>query len=168
VPRNLEIKVPVPSFHAALLACRKIKARKVGTLRQTDTYFNVRKGRLKLREIDGKKFELIYYKRANRNGSRYSNYTVVSMNEPTAIRSVCTSLFGVRVIVRKNRLLYLHKNARIHLDTVIGLGKFIEFEVLVKDGCQQARQLMESLIREFGVGRRSGIPGSYEDLMSAK
>jgi adenylate cyclase class 2 len=168
MPRNLEIKASIPSLRTALSICRRIGARRTELLRQTDTYFDVEKGRLKLREINGKKFELIYYERANHRGSRYSDYTIVSVDEPAAMKSICISLFGVKLIVRKNRILFLYRNARIHLDRVRDLGTFIEFEVLVKQGQRQARQLMEYLILEFGVSKKSSIAGSYEDLLYKK
>ena len=168
MPKNLEIKASLPSIRTALATCRRIGARRAGTLLQTDTYFKVTKGRLKLREINDKKFELIYYVRANQRGSRYSDYTVVPVEQPGPTKPVCSSIFGVNVVVRKSRTLFLYRNARIHLDRVRGLGTFIEFEVLVGRGRKQAAQLMDYLVREFGISRRSGIAGSYEDLLSLK
>ena len=49
------------------------------------------------------------------------------------------------MVVEKKRRLFLYKNSRIHLDEVRGLGTFIEFEVLVKHGKQQAQKLLELL-----------------------
>ena len=41
---------------------------------------------------------------------------------------------GIRTVVRKQRTVYLHKNVRIHLDAVDGLGTFLEFEAVMPDG----------------------------------
>lgn len=168
MPKNLEIKAIVPSFDTTLAACRRLGAKKAGMLRQTDTYFAVKKGRLKLREINGREFELIYYERVDRKGSRYSNYVTVPLDEPEAMKRVCTTLFGVRAVVRKERMLYLYRNARIHLDRVEGLGSFVEFEVLVKRGKEQSGTLMDLLVRECGIAARATIAGSYVDLLSRK
>ena len=164
--RNLEIKASVPSLRFALAVSKRIRARRAGMLRQTDTYFNVTKGRLKLREVNGREFELIYYERFNRKGSRFSDYFIVPLQEPAVMRHMCSSLFGVKATVRKHRILFLYKNARIHLDRVKGLGSFIEFEVIVRKGKVQARQLMDFLVLEFGIARKSCIAGSYVDLLS--
>ena len=165
MPQNLEIKARLRSFDSALAACRRIKAIRKGVLKQTDTYFHLDRGRLKLREIDGKKFELIYYTRPTRKGSRYSKYVIIPLKEPKAMRSLLSSLLGVARVVTKSRILFLYKNARIHLDSVQGLGTFIEFEVLVKRGKRQARGLMEFLVLEFGLDNRSRVAGSYVDLL---
>jgi len=168
MPENLEVKASVSSLGSATATCRRIHARKVAILKQTDTYFHVHKGRLKLRENNKKKFELIYYLRDNTRGSRYSDYVVIPLEEPRMMKSVCTTLFGVSAIVKKSRVLYLYKNARIHLDTVRGLGLFVEFEVLVKHGKKQAKLLMDLLLREFGLTTQLTIPGSYADMLQMK
>lgn len=134
-------------------------------LKQVDTYFNAKSGRVKLREINGKGFELIYYKRADRQGSRYSDYVIVPLKEPKTMKSLCTALFGVETVVEKRRTLFLYKNARIHLDNVRTLGLFVEFEVLVNRGKRQAKQLMQFLVSEFGFDSGSSIAGSYVDLL---
>ncbi len=165
MPKNLELKASIPTLRSALSVCVRIRARKHSVLNQTDTYFKVKKGRLKLREINGKRFELIYYMRSNLRGSCYSDYVVVPVEEPKAIKTVCGILFGVKTVVKKSRILFLYKNARIHIDAVRGLGTFIEFEVLVHHGKRQARRLMDFLILEFGISKRRSIAGSYADLL---
>ncbi len=168
MPKNLEIKASIRSIQTALAICVRIGARRIETLKQTDTYFNVKKGRLKLREIDGKKSELIQYERINRKGRRYSDFVIVPLEKPTAMKVLCKLLLGVKAVVRKRRILFLYKNARIHVDSVKGLGSFVEIEVLVKRGKEQAQHLMDHLVLEFGISRQSSIAGSYVDLLSKK
>jgi predicted adenylyl cyclase CyaB len=79
-----------------------------------------------------------------------------------------TSLFGILAVVSKTRHLYLYKNARIHIDMVRGLGTFVEFEVLVKRGKQQARRLMRELTKVFSIAPRSTMGISYSDLLFKK
>jgi predicted adenylyl cyclase CyaB len=164
MPQNLEIKCAYPSVARARSIARRIGASSKGTLRQVDTYFKVRSGRLKLREINGRKFELIYYQRPNAKSTRYSNYIIVELEEPVAAKSLLRSLHGVSVVVRKNRGLFLYKNARIHIDSVERRGTYVEFEVLVKHGRRQARELMQFLMREFGIDRNKLVGGSYSDM----
>jgi hypothetical protein len=63
--RNIELKARCPDLARAAEAARKLGATRVGALRQHDTYFVVPTGRLKLREMDGKPAELVFYQRAN-------------------------------------------------------------------------------------------------------
>ena len=165
MPQNLEIKCTYTSLAKAKSIARRIGAISKGTLRQIDTYFNVESGRLKLREINGKQFELIYYHRPNAKSSRYSDYTIIKLEDPRAAKSLFRSLFGVSVVVRKNRGLFLYKNARIHIDSVERLGTFMEFEVIVTRGKRQARELMQLLTKEFGISQKMLLGGSYSDLI---
>ena len=164
MPQNLEIKCPYPSALKARRIARGLGAESQGILRQTDTYFDVKSGRLKLREINGKRFELIYYHRPNKRSTRYSNYKVIPVRNPQALKHLLGELFGVTTVVRKRRVLYLLKNARIHIDTVGGLGVFVEFEVIVNVGKRQAKKMMSYLMAEFGISNDMLIAGSYSDM----
>jgi adenylate cyclase, class 2 len=165
MPTNLEIKAKYPSLVRARKISRALGARFVGTLNQTDTYFKVKQGRLKLREINGKELELIYYLRANNRASRYSEYTVLELQKKEATKRVLNALFETMVVVKKKRELFLYKNSRIHVDSVVGLGGFVEFEVLVVEGKRQARQLMLFLRSKFGIDSSMLIAGSYSDML---
>ncbi len=165
---NLELKAHYPSAARAARLCVHCGAHPQGVLRQTDTYFRIQGGRLKLREINDREFELIYYRRKNRQGRRYSEFVVVPLKDANPMRDVCAAIFGVRVVVRKKRLLFLYRNARIHIDSVQGLGTFIEFEVIVNRGRKQAGQLMTFLISEFGIRSKEMIGGSYADMLARR
>lgn len=164
MPRNLELKATCSSLSAARNVARRIGAKYAGKMRQTDTYYRVRSGRLKLREIDGKRSELICYERPSRRRSRYSNYVVIPLEKARPVQDVLRAVLGESIVVRKERTLFLYKNSRIHLDRVRGLGSFIEFEVLVKNRNKQAEGLMRFLRKEFGIRKNSLIAGSYSDL----
>jgi predicted adenylyl cyclase CyaB len=165
MPQNLEIKCRYPSAAKARERAKALGASARGILRQTDTYFKVDSGRLKLREINGKQFELIYYRRPDSKSTRYSDYSIISLPEARSAKSLFRSHFGVTVVVRKKRTLFLYKNARIHIDTVAGLGTFVEFEVVVTKGKRQAQELMNVLLQQFGIVPSMLIGGSYSDMI---
>jgi predicted adenylyl cyclase CyaB len=165
MPKNLEIKSKYASASKAMAIARKIGASSQGTLSQTDTYFKVKSGRLKLREIDGRRFELIYYHRPNTRSSRFSDYTIIPVQDPRPVKAVLASVLGLAVVVRKKRTLFLLKNARIHIDSVHGLGVFIEFEVVVKRGKEQAKKLMRFLRKQFAIEKKMVLGGSYSDMI---
>ena len=58
--KNIEIKVKVPNHKLVFKLLKNNKAKKIGILNQVDTYFNCPNGRLKLREINSKNYELIF------------------------------------------------------------------------------------------------------------
>ena len=143
----------------------RLGAERQGTLKQIDTYFKVAKGRLKIREINGTESELIFYRREDLKGTRYSDYSIVPLEEAEPMKEVCRKIFGVRVVVKKKRLLFLYQNARIHVDEVDRLGTFVEFEVIVNRGRNQARRLMSFLVAEFEITAGAMIGKSYSDLI---
>ncbi|MEX2116817.1 MAG: class IV adenylate cyclase [Bacteroidota bacterium] len=165
MPRNLELKAPLPSLRTGAAIARSLRARNKGLLYHIDTYFTFPVGRLKLREFRDGHGELISYARSDRKGARISRYTIMLVRYPREIRKVLRRLFGVQVVVRKRRRLYTMKNARIHLDQVSGLGSFVEFEVIVRYGLPQAKRLMNVLKTAFSVRDRDCIGTSYSTML---
>ena len=164
MPQNLELKARIASVSNAVRVVHRLKAQRKGVLRQRDIYFKVSRGRLKLRTINNRSAELIFYKRPNKKGCRYSEYFILPVSNAKLTNELCSAAFGQKVIVDKKRRLFLFKNSRIHLDEVHGLGTFVEFEVLVKHGKRQAQKLLELLSVEFGIQRTATIAVSYSDL----
>jgi predicted adenylyl cyclase CyaB len=62
---------------------------------------------------------------------------------------------------------FLVENVRVHLDEVVGLGTFLEFEAVLGTECDDARgrELVERLCREFDISAGNLVPGSYSELV---
>jgi predicted adenylyl cyclase CyaB len=164
MPQNLEIKARIPSLSDAENSARRLPAKWEGVLKQRDTYFAVPNGRLKLREIEGKQSELIFYDRPEADSQRWSTYTIYPTSDPGRLLTVLQSAFTIRGIVEKERTLYLYENARIHLDAVRHLGSFLEFEVIVGSSREQAGELMMELRAAFSITEATIIRCSYIDF----
>jgi homotetrameric cytidine deaminase len=98
-------------------------------LRQKDTYFAAREGRLKLREEDDGA-TLIAYARADEAAARTSAYHLVAVPDPAALAAALDASLGTVVVVEKFRRLLLWEDVRIHLDSVEGLGTWVELEAV--------------------------------------
>jgi adenylate cyclase class IV len=157
---NIEIKAPLISVSAMAEIAQGLGAARQGVLRQTDTFFNVPIGYLKLREIEGRDAELIAYSRENGSGPRASDYVVASIADAMRVSEALTRCLGVRGRVLKARTLYLWKHTRIHLDEVTGLGEFLELET-VMDGIDREEAEAEawSIIRALDLD-----PGTFLDV----
>ena len=94
---------------------------------QTDTYFNVKNGRLKLREGNIEN-NLIFYERANQAGPKNSHFHLVKVEDAKAMKEILTKSMGVKVVVKKKREIYYISNVKFHIDEVPGLGSFVEIE----------------------------------------
>ncbi len=165
MPRNLEIKVKVPSLAPyrrrveVLPGCWK-----EAVLRQADHYFSGARGYLKLRVVRGGVSELIAYERPKRKGARQSRFLAWPVEDPDAALRVLTAAFGVEAVVRKTREVWLIDDARIHLDRVAGLGTFVEIEVLMERAGRRSAGLMADL-RTYLQLPVETTPGSYRDLL---
>lgn len=151
---------------------RELGAKKQATLRQTDTYFEVPNGRLKLRE-EGLHYEaaLIFYSRPNSKASRLSEYEIQKINsgDTKQMKRFLQKALTTSVIVKKERILYIFQNTRIHLDRVMGLGNFLELETVIsKQKMSQAENKHRAVLRALELDTCEKIPVSYSDLLLAK
>ena len=168
MPRNLEIKARLSSIEFGVSKALAAGARYEGVLHQIDTYFNVSHDRLKLREEDSGKGELIYYKRGEESNQRVSQFEIYQCDDVATLKSILKKAYGVRSTVDKKRLLYMLDEARIHLDTVKELGLFLEFETFIQSDVEKARVSLEMLIRHFGIREEDFVRQSYVDSMEEK
>ena len=134
---------------------------------QSDTFYHVPSGRLKLREFKDGRAEFISYMRADRPGPKHCSYVIFQCPNAQSLHEVLLRSLGVRGTVRKSREVIHIGQTRVHLDEVDGLGKFLELEVVlepeqsVEDGETIASQLMS----EFEINSDSLIEGAYIDLL---
>jgi predicted adenylyl cyclase CyaB len=168
--RNLEIKATVDSLAAARRRLGVLEgATRHAILRQTDWYFRVPKGRLKLRVVGANRDgELIAYLRPDKTGARTSEFQRLPTSDAAGTRRLLERMLGAQGCVRKRREVWLYRNARIHLDAVEGLGRFIEIEVVVTEGMPQARALMKALREALGIRPGDLIAGSYGELTAQR
>ena len=143
-------------------------AEKVGTFRQVDTYFSLGDRRLKLRTVDGRKEgQLVYYERPDAGGVKESDVVLADLPDAAAVLDILRRTFPVKAEVRKTREIYRLEGVQVHLDSVQGLGKFIEFEKVVSGEPESAagRAQLESLVRYFQIDPEDLMASSYSDLL---
>jgi homotetrameric cytidine deaminase len=131
--RNVELKARDRDPEATLAAASAHGAADQGVLRQKDTYFAAREGRLKLREEDDGA-TLIAYARADQATARTSAYHLVAVPDPAALAAALDASLGTVVVVEKFRRLLRWEGVRIHLDAVEGLGTWVELEAVAAAG----------------------------------
>jgi predicted adenylyl cyclase CyaB len=169
VNRNIEIKARVRDI-AEISKNVSAIAPSPEVLAQTDTFFVVARGRLKLREFGDGTGELIAYERQNDAGPKESRYTVARFDDVRALSEALTRSLAVKGRVVKRREVFLVGRTRVHLDQVDDLGPFIELEVVLRDnesasaGEREARDLMDRL----GISTADLVPEAYIDLLERK
>ena len=167
LPRqNLEFKATTNSLAALRQHLVVLKAEYSRKMYQIDTYFNVPKGRLKLREIEDDEATLVYYERPDAAKSRYSNYRLCDIPDSATFKQMMSGTLGVKVIVKKKRELWMYGNTRIHLDKVTNLGEFIELETVIRDQSEAEAQVEHQLVKDaLQIAAADLISVSYSDLL---
>jgi len=139
----------------------------IGEDTQADTYFNVGKGRLKLREGNIEN-SLIYYERQNTAGAKQSDVLLYQHNPSKMLKDILIKVHGIKVVVQKKRRIYFIDNVKIHFDTIPGLGTFIEVEAIDKDGTEGIEKLKEQADKYaafFNIKDEDFIGLSYSDML---
>lgn len=167
MPRNIEMKARVGDLDAIRAAVIALGARPWTIEEQTDRYYELDGARrVKLRSIAGGRAEMIHYRRPESSGVRASDYEVTPVRDGDGGACLVPKTPPL-VVVRKRREVLLLDNVRVHLDTVDGLGTFLELEAVLDEAHDEARchaQVAE-ILRHLGVGDGELIRASYSDLL---
>ena len=167
MPTNIEIKARVKNPAELHSRAEGLSDAPVQIIPQEDTFFHVPKGRLKLRQLRPDLAQLVYYERPDREGPKRSNYHIYETRDPEGLKTALSLALGVRGVVRKTRYLYLVGQTRIHLDDVEGLGRFMELEVVLRDGQSETegQSIAKELMKKLGIRKEDLIDGAYMDLL---
>jgi len=141
----------------------------IGTFRQRDTYFLLGDRRLKVRTVEGRnEGQLIFYERPDRAAVKESEVLLAELPEADSVLRILRRAFSVAVEVRKTREIYRLQRVQVHLDTVEGLGRFIEFEIVAASGAEreEARKRLEDLRSYFQIPEEDVMASSYSDLLA--
>ena len=169
--RNIELKVWCDAEdHARIIGQLAALGQPIIELRQTDRYYRVREGRLKMRWTDEQSAELIRYDRPDLAGDRLSTYHLLRLEPDQAsfLDELFVQQFGELVPVHKVRELSIVRQTRVHLDRVDGLGHFVELETVLEEGAEAedaARGEYENVVKLLGLEQLEPVPGSYSDLL---
>jgi len=84
------------------------------------------------------------------------------------VREILEAALPVRVRVRKTREIFFIDNVKFHLDTVDGLGSYVEIEAQGREGTPP-REVLEAQAAQWraklGIADADLEPRSYSDLL---
>lgn len=139
----------------------------IGEDHQVDTYFNVNKNRLKLREGNIEN-ALIHYERENTAGSKSSHVLLYQHQPDKALKEILIKTLGIKAVIDKKRRIYFINNVKFHFDTVAGLGTFVEVEAIDKDGTIGKEKLQaqcDEYAALFNIEAADFCSHSYSDMI---
>ena len=164
---NIEIKARTSNPGKVRNQLLENNAAFMGTDQQTDTYFNVPVGRLKLRQGNIEN-ALIYYTRTNQAGPKQINCEVWPAPDSNGLRQILENCLGILVTVTKTREIYFIDNIKFHIDTIRELGNFIEIEASNKTADVSSEKLNEQcrhFMELFGIKDEELLEASYSDML---
>ncbi|MBO9562485.1 MAG: class IV adenylate cyclase [Niastella sp.] len=137
---------------------------------QTDTYFNVPNGRLKLRQ-GNIETNLIWYHRNNQPGPKQSDFLLTPVADANTLKQTLTNALGIKVAVVKKREIYFIGNVKFHIDELEGLGAFVEIEASNKTEDLPVEKLQEQCEyyrKAFEIHDEDLLQYSYSDMLLEK
>ncbi|MEJ7611948.1 MAG: class IV adenylate cyclase [Ferruginibacter sp.] len=139
----------------------------IGEDHQTDTYFNVATGRLKLREGNIEN-ALIQYNRQDLAGGKQSDILLYKHQSDPSLKEILVKVHGIKTVVTKKRRIYFLENVKFHFDRVEGLGTFIEAEAIDLTGSigiENLKAQCDKYIVFFNIATEDFIKVSYSDML---
>ena len=167
--RNVEIKARVRD-QRHVRAFMRAKGSQHEVQHQRDVFFHAPQGRLKLRCFRDGTGVLVAYDRPDQTGPKLSDYTLAPVADAKGLEEALTRSLGVRGIVEKKREIAIVGQTRIHLDSVKGLGTFLELEVVLKprQSVEQGLVIANKLMKELRVGADDLLDRAYMDMLEEK
>lgn len=164
---NFEFKAKVDRLEPLEQKLQALNPLFIGEDHQTDTYFHVAQGRLKLREgtIEN---ALIQYQRSNQAAAKQSDVVLYTHQPDANLKEALVKALGIKVIVDKKRRIYFIDNVKFHFDRVEGLGVFVEVEAIDKEGNIGLEQLKEQCAHYAAlleIKDEDYLALSYSDLL---
>lgn len=167
---NFEIKARTFAHDSIREFLNTHKAVFKGIDHQIDTYFPVKHGRLKIREGNIENC-IVHYNRINESGPRRCEYSIIKFkpDDPVlrSFKDILISTMGILTVVDKKREIYFLDNAKFHLDTVMGIGKFFEIEVINTGEVDETvlQKQCEEYLKKLGIKSEQLVKESYSDIM---
>ena len=165
--KNFEFKAKVDNLEKYENKLLTLNPKFQGIDHQIDTYFNVHKGRLKLREGNIEN-SLINYERENISGSKISEIILYQHEPNIALKNILTRQLGVKIVVDKKRKIYFIDNVKFHFDLVENLGTFIEVEAIDSKEeftIEELKKQCDKYFDFFELTKNNVIDKSYSDLI---
>ena len=164
---NIEIKARCAEQDNIRAILKERKADFRGTDHQIDTYFEVPKGRLKLRQGTIEK-NLIHYLRPDQAGPKASEVHLYATPNDEALKALLIAALPVKVVVDKEREIYFIDNVKFHLDRVAQLGTFVEIEAIDSDGSigqERLKEQCDNYLQLFEIKDSDLLNNSYSDML---
>jgi adenylate cyclase class 2 len=165
MPTNIELKAHCKNKEKIREMLLSIGAESNGTHQQTDTYFHSKSGILMLREGNNEN-NLIHYIREDKKGAKESKVNIYPSTLNSTLKQILEKTIGTACIVVKTRENYIIDNVIFHIDTVDGLGDFVEIKAMDSDiPIEKLHEQCNQYIKVLEINAKDLISESYSYLL---
>ena len=167
MPENVEITAFATDFKTQRAIAESLSDEPLTILNQHDTFYNCAFGRLKLRIFSDSYGELISYQRPDTQEAKKSTYEIYPTDNPSILNAALSKSLGILGVVKKTRYLYFVGQTRIHLDDVLNLGQFIEFEYVLEpeEVAENGQKAVLNLMTKMNIIESDLVSHAYIDLL---
>jgi adenylate cyclase class 2 len=163
---DFSIKARFADLVMAQAKLLSLGARFVGEDVQTDTYFRVPMGKMKLREGNIENL-LTHYLRENVDGKMKTTIFLYEWN-PSAetIQHHTSNLTQIGKVIKRRRIFFID-NVKFHLDVLESGSRFLEIEAIDREGTlglDHIRTQASEYARILGIRQEDVLPHSYIDM----
>ncbi len=165
--KNIEFKAKVKDIDSLERQLKTLSPVYKGLDHQIDTYFNVHRGRLKMREGNIEN-ALIHYERDDTAEQKQSDVILYRHDPDQSLRDILILHLGIKAVVDKKRKIYFIDNIKFHFDVVKGLGTFVEVEAIDQDGSYDVDALKkqcDKYFQFFELEKSDLVDVSYCDMV---
>lgn len=164
---NIELKAYCKNKEQMKEILLAIGAKNKGSDQQTDSYFHSKSGVLMFREGNAEKY-LIHYNRDDKKGAKESQVNIYPTTFSSSLKEILETTIGTTSIIVKTRDTYVLDNMVFHVDTVDGLGDFIEIKAMNFDNTIPDAKFYEQCnqyIKTLEINAKDLVSESYVDLL---
>lgn len=164
---NIELKAYCADPDETLRRLAGLGARHQGVDMQTDVYYRVPKGRLKLRRGAWEN-NLIHYNRSDEPAPKESYVSLVPLGNDRTVDNLLDAALNRDVVVAKRRHILWLGNVKFHVDNLAELGSFVEIEAIDDDGERDSDTLLaqcHEYMRLLDIRAEDLESRSYSDML---
>lgn len=166
--KNIELKAYCLNLEGIRKASLALGAKLIRNIKQSDTFYCVSNGKLKLRQNNSNDAFLIFYIRSDSPTVRESSFDILPIfSEPEHLNNLLSKALDVRITVHKHRETYSIGPTLINIDSIEDIGNFVEIEVDEKlsGSAEKAFEIAQHYMDLFNISKADIIPYSYADLL---
>ncbi|RCN30721.1 putative adenylyl cyclase CyaB [Ancylostoma caninum] len=171
--RNVEIKAKVRDRQEIVRLAKEVTGEEPTLLKQHDIFYRSPQGRLKMRTVEENgvvRTELIWYNRPDVAGPKLCEYNKFDVPSDilSAFKETLRCSMGIKGEVKKTRTLFIFERTRIHIDSVEGLGDFMELEVCLHEdeSISDGQRVADEIRQKLGVLTEDLLEGAYMDMLN--